>query len=120
VPAIHVDVAALRAALDATREARALSWRETARQIGVSASTMSRMTQGQHPDVNAFVRMLWWLGMPHDMFTVNDGQDAAVREPELVAQLTPLLCARPDLSDHDVRLVTDLVGAVVRHVKSEA
>jgi transcriptional regulator with XRE-family HTH domain len=119
VPAIHVDVAALRAALDATREAHGLSWREVARQIGVSASTMSRMAQGQHPDVNAFVRMLHWLGMPHDSFIVVD-QGVLPGEPELVAQLTPVLCRRQDLGHGDVQLVKELVAAVVRRVKSEA
>lgn len=115
---IHVDVPALRAALDATRQARGLSWREVARQVGINASTMSRMAQGHYPDVNAFVRMLHWLGMPYDVFVVGDGGNPAktTKGPELVAQLTPILTAREDLGPPDVQLVQDLVSAVVRRI----
>ena len=119
--AIHVDIAALRAALDATRDARGLFWRDVAQQVGVSASTFSRMAQGHYPDVNAFVRMLHWLGMPHEAFVVQDGGNPATEtaEPELVADLSPFLAARRDLGAHDVQLVRDLVSAVVRRVQAE-
>jgi len=48
-----IDVAALYAALDAARESRDLSWRQLAREIEVSPSTLSRLGNGLNPDVNA-------------------------------------------------------------------
>src|SRR5215472_16554346 len=52
-----VDVKALHAALDAARTEKSLSWRQLAKGIGVSASTVSRMANGLKPDVTAFAAM---------------------------------------------------------------
>jgi len=49
---IHVD--ALIAALDSERRAKNFSWRQLAKEAGVSPSTLTRMQQGKSPDVNTF------------------------------------------------------------------
>lgn len=118
----RVDVTALHGALDRARASKDLSWRELARLIGVGASTMSRLAQGQNPDVNAFARIVRWLNVPAEAFIVEDGRPVNApsdEEPELVAQLAPLLRARKDLEERDVRLLEDLISSAVRRFRAD-
>ncbi|MCM3556704.1 helix-turn-helix domain-containing protein [Janibacter melonis] len=113
-----VDVQALHAALDATRTARGLSWRQLAKELGVSPSTISRMANGLRPDVTAFAAMTTWLGMSADDFIVRP-QDQQGVEPELVAAMAPLLRARRDLSPTDVQYLEEIIGAAARRFEAE-
>jgi transcriptional regulator with XRE-family HTH domain len=114
----RLDTGALYAALDAQRKARGLSWRQLATEVGVSPSTMTRLANGQRPDVDAFAGLVRWLGQPADTFLVGD-DDAPREEPDLVAQLAPLLRARKDLSDDDATYLEDLISVAVRRFKAE-
>lgn len=113
-----VDVLALHAALDATRTARGLSWRQLAKELGISASTISRMANGLRPDVTAFAAMTTWLNMSADDFIVGATRQDE-QEPELVAALAPLLRARRDLTETDVQYLEEIIGAAVRRFESE-
>jgi transcriptional regulator with XRE-family HTH domain len=121
MPRTHIDVPALHAALDAARHSKQrgdLSWRQLAAEVGVSPSTMTRLANGHRPDVDAFVALVRWLGVPAESFMVND-EDAEATEPELLAELAPLLRARRDLNSEDVEYLEDLIGAAVRRFASE-
>lgn len=113
-----VDVVALHAALDATRTARGLSWRQLAKELGVSASTISRMANGLRPDVTAFAAMTTWLNMSADDFIVGATRQDE-QEPELVAALAPLLRARRDLTETDVQYLEEIIGVAARRFESE-
>jgi transcriptional regulator with XRE-family HTH domain len=115
----RLNVAALYASLEAQRVASGLSWRQLAKEVGISPSTFSRMANGLRPDVDAFASLTRWLAMPAEAFITEGGNDDRV-EPELVAQLAPLLRARTDLDDKDVRYLEDLIGAAVRRFRSES
>jgi transcriptional regulator with XRE-family HTH domain len=114
----RLDTDALYAALDAQRTARKLSWRQLAKEVGVSPSTMTRLANGQRPDVDSFAGLVRWLGQSADTFLVSDDQ-APREEPDLVAQLAPLLRARRDLSDDDAKYLEDLIGVAARRFKAE-
>ncbi|MFF1810797.1 multiprotein-bridging factor 1 family protein [Streptomyces sp. NPDC058251] len=117
-----VDVQALHAALDAAREERGLSWRQLAKELGVSASTISRMANGLKPDVTGFAAMTTWLRMPAETFYVAPEATSASlsqEEPELVASLVPLLRARSDLSEGDVAYLQEVIGAAARRFRAE-
>lgn len=112
-----VDVKSLHAALDHAREEKGLSWRQLAKELDVSASTLSRMVNGLKPDVSAFAAMTTWLKMPADsFFRVSPSRD---EEPELVVQLAPLLRARRDLDDKDVEYLEELIGGAVRRFRAD-
>lgn len=116
-----VDVQALHAALDAERVSRGLSWRKLAAELGLSPSTFSRLANGQKPDVDAFAAMVSWLGGSADMFILTDEKRAeADREPDLLTQLAPLLRARSDLGETEVRHLEELIGSAVRHFRADA
>ncbi|WP_233533180.1 helix-turn-helix domain-containing protein [Antrihabitans sp. YC2-6] len=112
-----VDVKSLHAAMDAARAQAGLSWRQVAKELGVSASTISRMAQGLRPDVTAFAAMTTWLRMPAEKFYQN--ADRSDRDPDLVASLGPLLRARSDLTEKDVSYLEDVIAAAARRFKSE-
>jgi transcriptional regulator with XRE-family HTH domain len=119
---LHVDVKALHAALDKARESRGLSWRQLAKEIGVSASTISRMSNNLKPDVTAFAAMTTWLRMPAESFYVASGHSSTDwdQEPDLVAQLVPLLRARKDLSRKDVEYLEEVIGAAAKRFRAES
>jgi len=113
-----VDVKTLHAALDAARLQKELSWRQLAKEIGVSASTISRMANGLKPDVVAFAAMTTWLRMPAENFYVG-ASALPDEEPDLVAQMVPLLRARKDLSARDVAYLEEVIGAAARRFRAE-
>jgi transcriptional regulator with XRE-family HTH domain len=117
----NVDVKALHASLDAARSEKSLSWRQLAQEIGVSASTISRMANNLKPDVTAFAAMTTWLRMPAEAFYVKTEEGAEpYEEPELVAALVPLLRARRDLDEKDVAYLEEVIGAAARRFRAES
>lgn len=115
-----VDVRALHAALDAARGEKGMSWRQLAKEIGVSASTISRMANGLKPDVTAFAAMTTWLRMPAEAFYATSTPETKEEdEPELLASLVPLLRARRDLTEGEVAYLEEVIGAAARRFRAE-
>jgi transcriptional regulator with XRE-family HTH domain len=72
-PPSPVDVPKLAALLRAKRAHRGL--REVAEEIrGVSASTLSRLEQGNLPDLETFMRLCNWLGVSADDFKIKSAR----------------------------------------------
>jgi transcriptional regulator with XRE-family HTH domain len=118
MPRAQVDVPGLYAALDAARTSRKLSWRQVAGEVGISPSTMTRLANGHRPDVDAFAALVRWLNLPAESF-MSDGAQSTEDEPELLAQLAPLLRARRDLTAKDVTYLEEVIGAAVRRFAAE-
>jgi transcriptional regulator with XRE-family HTH domain len=60
---LRLGVERLYLALDRQRRTRRITWRQVAAEVGVSASTFTRIgLGGRRPDVDALVRILAWLG----------------------------------------------------------
>jgi len=113
MPRTQINVPGLYAALDAVRESRGLSWRQLAREVGVSPSTFSRLANRQKPEVDAFVAMVRWLKVPAERFMIDDEKPDR-EEPELMAEFAPLLRARQDLNSEDKKYLEELIGAAMR------
>lgn len=111
-----VDVKGLYGALNAEREARTLSWRQLAKEIGVSPSLLARLGNGYAPNADGFVTLVRWLGMPAETFMM--GEQEIRPEPELVTELAPLLRARKDLTSADVTYLEEVIQATVRRAKA--
>lgn len=81
-----VDIPKLAALLKTKRGDRGL--REIADEIGgVSASTLSRLEQGNTPDLETFARLCAWLGVAADDFVATQKRSARVAEaptPEFI------------------------------------
>lgn len=114
-----IDVRGLYAALDAERTARGLSWRQLAKEIGVSPSLLSRVGNDLRPDADGFATLVRWLNMPAEQFMIDtNGERTGQTEPDLVTQLAPLLRARQDLEKRDVAYLEDVIRATVRHAQA--
>lgn len=111
----QIDLDALYSALDAARDARGLTWRELAAEVGVSPSTLSRLTNGHRPDADGFAAMVTWLGIPAERFIRRQGHEPAHGEPDLLAELAPLLRSRKDLDADDVEAIEDIIKVALRH-----
>lgn len=116
-----INAAALYSALDAARQERQMSWRALAGEIGVSPSLLSRLGNGLKPDTDGFATIIAWLRLPAEKFFERDGQDSAddAREPDLMAQLAPLLRARKDLSETDIKYLQQVIGATIERARAQ-
>lgn len=111
----------LYSALDAARQERNLSWRGLAGEIGVSPSLLSRLGNGLKPDTDGFATIIAWLRLPAENFFEHEQQNQTNdnREPDLLVQLTPLLRARKDLSDTDIKYLQKVINATIEHARAQ-
>jgi transcriptional regulator with XRE-family HTH domain len=112
----RLDVPALYITLDSERQQRGLSWRQLAHQAGVGPSTLSRMAQGNRPDVDSFVALVQWLGVPAEQFmrggTAGEGGQS---HPTSSAQaVASLLRAEKDLDPDSAAAIDDILRAAMR------
>jgi transcriptional regulator with XRE-family HTH domain len=114
-----VDVASLHAALDAARSARNLSWRQLAARLDLSPSTLSRLSNGYTPDTAAFASMVTWLSVPAEDFMRSEQVEGEVKQPDLLAQLAPVLRGRKDLTPEQIQHLEQLIGSAVQHFDSD-
>ncbi len=118
--ATTVDVGALYAALDQQRRQQDLTWRKLAKGIGVSPSTFTRMAQGGHPDVETFVALCSWLGIPAESFA-RDGSDGDDKQEDIntLAVISTHLRADRRLSPKSAEAIEEIVRAAYERLKDE-
>lgn len=97
------DLAGFHAALDAQRSAKGLTWKEVAAQSGVSASTLTRMSQGRRPDVDGLALLLAWSGLDASSFVPG------ANEPEPLAQIAANLRADRNLKPESARALEEII-----------
>ena len=108
---IHVD--ALIAALDSERRAKNFSWRQLAKEAGVSPSTLTRMQQGKSPDVNTFSALTRWLHIPAERFYADQPEHPARREDPM-AVISSLLRGKKKMNPKAVAALQELVHAAFK------
>ncbi len=100
------DGAGFYAALDAQRQAKELTWKEVAAQAGISASTLTRMSNGRRPDVDGLACLLVWSGLD-----ANDFLKKGRNEPEPLAQITAYLRADRNLKPESAKALEEIIRA---------
>ena len=96
------DLGKFHAALNAHRAARRLTWKEVAQQSGVSASTLTRMSQGKRPDVDGLALLLAWSGLDALQFVPT------ANEPEPMANIAANLRADRRLSEENAKALEEI------------
>lgn len=115
----RIDTVALYSSLDGARAARNLLWRSLAKEIGVSPSLLSRLGNGLKPDADGFATLVAWLNLPAERFIISgEAEQPADQQPELLAEIAPLLRARKDLSASDVTYLEQVIEATVEHMRN--
>ena len=115
--AAAVDVDALYAALDQKRKQEELSWRGLAEITGTSASTFTRMAQGHRPDVETFLTLCAWLGVPAEQFTRGNGFEED--RDNTLATVTAIFRASPKLSPESARAMEEITRAAYERLKDK-
>lgn len=112
-----IDVPGLAAAMEIRVKTERISWRTAAGQIGVSPSLLTRLRNGQRPDLDAFAAITRWLGQPADQFFLDPNKPAINPEPPLASSMSALLRARRDLNDKDKQFLQQILLAGLEHVQ---
>lgn len=112
-----VDVEALYEALDLKRRGAELSWRDVAKAVGVSASTLTRMAQGASPDVEGFGKMVRWLGVPADDFISRPKDKSMKKADDLLVVVSRHLRASKELDAKSAKALESIIEAAYRQVK---
>ncbi len=105
------DGDAFYAALDGERQARHYTWKRVAEESGVSASTLTRFSQGKRPDVDGLASLSAWSGLDVDrFFRCGD----AKKEPEPLALISSYLRSDPRLNVDTAIAIDQMVKAAYR------
>lgn len=110
-----VDVTSLHAALDQRRQTEGLSWRQLAKKLGISPSTLSRMAQGHKPDVDSFATIIRWLGVPAERFF--DGAPPPKDDAATLAMVSSHLRASKKLSKESAQALEQIIRAAYDALK---
>ena len=102
-------------ALNATRLARRLTWKEVASQSGVQASTFSRMSDGKNPDANGLAALLAWSGLDVDDFILRAEGGRASGLAQAVAHLR----ADPNLDNKESEILVSILNAAYNTLKEK-
>lgn len=117
MPKGQFDVEALYAALDSQRQSRRMTWKQVAKESGVSASTLTRMAQGRRPDVDSMAALLVWSGLNADSFVKRDRSEQSESDP--LAALTAYLRADPHLTPQSAAAIEAVVKAAYEKLRKD-
>jgi transcriptional regulator with XRE-family HTH domain len=108
------DAEAFHAALDSQRLAMGMNWKEVAAEADVSASTLTRMSQGKRPDVDGLAALLKWSGLRAEMFIPMED---AKKKAEPLAQITAVLRADKSLSKASAEAIEQILKAAYKRFR---
>lgn len=110
------DVSALHAALDAERVARNFTWKDVSAGSGVSASTLTRLSQGKRPDVDSLAALTAWLGLSADRF-LGQRVTAFGSGSSPLAQISSILRDDPDLNEEAAMALEEMIKATYARMR---
>lgn len=115
---IQFDVSALHAALDSERIARNLTWKEVSVESGVSASTLTRLSQGRRPDVDSLAALTAWLGLPADQF-MGSRPRAAFGAASPLTQISSIIHDDPNLNPDAATALDEMIKSTYARLRSQ-
>lgn len=110
----HFDCDGFYGALDEIRKAKNISWKKVADLSKVSASTLTRIGQGKHPDADSLTMLSAWAHLnPADFVT---DEDLKSRETESLPKMMALLRADTTLSAEAIIAIHDVLTVAYRRL----
>lgn len=104
-------------ALDSTRQAKKMTWKDIAVASGVSASTLTRMAQGKRPDVDSLAALVTWSGLGTDQFVLTDTHKADV---EPLAMISTYLRGDRNLTPDSAAALSEIVKAAYEQMRNRS
>jgi transcriptional regulator with XRE-family HTH domain len=111
------DQTAFYSALDTERQARGLTWKDVARDTGVSASTLSRMSTGRRPDVDGLAALASWSGLDADDFIRSNRSDQGEVRPGIPALVSSWVRRDPDLTLEGAAALEEMFAVAYRRLR---
>lgn len=102
-------------ALNRTRLARNLNWKQVAAQSGVSASTLTRMAQGRRPDVDGLAALATWAKLSTDDYVRSTADEGA---PEPLAMISTYLRSDKNLTAEAAAALDEVVKATYERLRT--
>lgn len=109
------DAMGFYSALDATRRAKGIVWKDVAHASGVSASTLTRMAQGKRPDVDSLAALAAWSGLKADDYVVVG--DYARPDAEPLALISTYLRADKHLTPTSAAAIDEIVRTAYEQMR---
>lgn len=109
------DAPGFFAALDGEREARGMTWKQVAEKAKVSASTLTRLSQGKRPDVDSLSALMAWSHLDARQFV--GGQTGA--KPSSLGQVVAQFRADPHLSAESAAALEEVVKATYKRLRKD-
>lgn len=79
--------------------------RALSREIGVSASTLSRIEQGNLPDIDTYITLCDWLGVSTDFFVLNQSKQNDISSVNIIAHLRADKSLRPETAEALIQMI---------------
>lgn len=103
-----VDIDGFVRAINVARAERHVSWREVARAVNVSASTLTRLRQGATPDLDTFFNLCRWAGVAPERFHAQQAP-SDFQAPGSLTAISAVLRSDPKLTQGDAELLEALL-----------
>jgi transcriptional regulator with XRE-family HTH domain len=103
-------------AVDGRRRRVGLTWKEVASAVGVSASTLTRLTKGSHPDVNTLAALADWADLNLGEF--SSAKSGSGNRPS-VETVIGYLHSDPNLSADAANALEALITATYSQLRSD-
>lgn len=113
-----IDISALHVAMDARRNREGKSWRELAKELDLSPSIFTRLSQGREPEMVSYARMTSWLGVSMDDFLEHKKPSDAEAE-DTVEKIASYLRADKALKPESARAIETIVRAAYEEMAEE-
>jgi len=102
-------------ALEAAVSARSKTWKQVAKETGVSASTLTRMSQGRSPDAASLAALSAWAGInPSDFVQASYRK----KRPAAISQISSLLRNDPHLDKDSAGALEAIIRTAYERLKS--
>jgi transcriptional regulator with XRE-family HTH domain len=108
------DSAGFYRSLEATVQARSVTWKQVASDTGVSASTLTRMSQGRQPDAASLAALSAWAGLNPSDFVEADFK---LPRTESIAQISTLLRSDPNIDVDSAEALEAIVRAAYQRLR---
>lgn len=102
------DVKIFWTALDKSRITNSYTWKQVAEKSGVSASTLSRLSQGKRPDVDSLSALISWSGLDSRRFVgfSSDNSNGNDRLTEITLHLRADKTLKPEAAETIEAMIT--------------
>lgn len=117
MPKGKFDAEAFYTALDNQRQSKKMTWKQVAKESGVSASTLTRMAQGKRPDVDSMAALAAWSGLSADSFVQH--ADVENLKTDSLSTMTAYLRADPNLSPPSADAIEAILKAAYEKLRED-